>query len=91
MRAAGSSAGHNGLKDIEAILGTNAYPKLRFGIGDTFPKGMQSEFVLGQWTKIELPLVQYKIIKSVEIIESVAAIGVERTMSLVNNLKYIPE
>lgn len=91
LRAAGSSAGHNGLKDIEAILGTDAYPKLRFGIGASFPKGMQSEFVLGQWTKTELPLVNYKIAKCIEIIESVAAIGVERTMSLVNNLRYVPE
>jgi len=91
LRAAGSAAGHNGLKDIQAILGTDAYPKLRFGIGDSFPKGMQSDFVLGNWTKIELPVVQYKIAKCVEIIESVAAIGVERTMSLVNNVKYLPE
>ena len=91
LRAAGSSAGHNGLKDIEAILGTNAYPKLRFGIGDSFPKGMQADFVLGQWTKSELPVVNYKITKCIGIIESVANIGVERTMSLVNNLTYLPE
>lgn len=88
LRAAGSAAGHNGLKDIQDILGTDAYPKLRFGIGNQFPKGMQSEFVLGKWTKAELPLVKYKIEKSVEIIESYAAIGLERTMSLVNNLNY---
>ena len=91
LRAAGSAAGHNGLKDIQAILGTDAYPKLRFGIGDSFPKGMQSDFVLGNWTKTELPVVQYKIAKCIDIIESVAAIGVDRTMSLVNNVKYLPE
>jgi len=91
LRTSGSNAGHNGLKDIQNILGTDAYPKLRFGIGNQFPKGMQSEFVLGKWTKAELPIVKHKIEKSVEIIESCAAIGLERTMSLVNNLNYSPE
>jgi PTH1 family peptidyl-tRNA hydrolase len=91
LRAAGSAAGHNGLKDIENILGTDTYPRLRFGIGNNFPKGMQSEFVLGKWSNEELPVVKYKIDKSVEIIESYAAIGLERTMSLVNNGNYTPE
>ncbi len=44
LRGAGTHAGHNGLRDIENILGTDAYPKLRFGIGNSFPKGMQAEF-----------------------------------------------
>lgn len=90
LRATGSDAGHHGLKDIQDILGTDAYPKLRFGIGNQFPKGMQSEFVLGKWTKAELLIVKHKIEKSVEIIESYATIGLERTMSLVNNLDYSP-
>lgn len=91
LRAAGSDAGHNGLKDIQQILNTDAYPKLRFGIGNQFPKGMQSEFVLGKWTKNESTIVKYKIGKCVDIIESYAAIGLERTMSLVNNVIYSPE
>jgi len=88
LRATGSDAGHNGLKDIQNILGTDAYPKLRFGIGNKFPKGMQSDFVLGKWLATETALVKYKIEKSVEIIESFASIGLERTMSNVNNLSY---
>jgi PTH1 family peptidyl-tRNA hydrolase len=91
LRAGGSAAGHNGLKDIQNILGTDAYPKLRFGIGNQFPKGMQSDFVLGKWKKEEMPLVSFKIQKAVEIIESFAAIGLDRTMSMVNNLVYVPE
>lgn len=91
LRATGSDAGHNGLKDIQNILGTDNYPKLRFGIGNHFPKGMQSDFVLGKWRKEELPLVRTKIERSVEIIESFAAIGLERTMSSVNNQIYKPE
>lgn len=91
LRAAGSDAGHNGLKDIQNILGTDAYPKLRFGIGDKFPKGMQADFVLSKWNKEEISIVKYKIEKSVEIIESFASIGLERTMSNVNNISYAPK
>lgn len=86
LRGTGSPAGHNGLKDIQATIGTDAYPKLRFGIGNNYPKGMQADFVLGKWQKEEIPLVRYKIEKSVEAIESFAAIGLERTMSMMNNL-----
>ena len=91
LRGSGSDAGHNGLKDIQAILGTDAYPKLRFGIGNEFPKGMQAEFVLSKWKKEELKQVSFKIEKCVDIIESFAAIGLQRTMSSVNNLNYNPE
>ena len=91
LRATGSDAGHNGLKDIQQVLGTNAYPKLRFGIGNQFPKGMQADFVLGKWKKEELPLVNIKVQKCIEIIESFAAIGLDRTMSTVNNIIYKPE
>ncbi|MEO5942005.1 MAG: aminoacyl-tRNA hydrolase [Ferruginibacter sp.] len=88
LRASGSAAGHNGLRDIEASLGTNTYAKLRFGIGNHFPKGMQAEFVLSKWKQDEIPLVKLKIDKCVEIIESFASIGIERTMSAVNNLIF---
>jgi PTH1 family peptidyl-tRNA hydrolase len=92
LRGAGSSAGHNGLKDIQLILATDAYPKLRFGIGSVYPKGMQADFVLSKWKKEEIPLVKYKIEKSVEVIESFALIGLERTMSMINNVNIsLPE
>ena len=90
LRSSGSAAGHNGLKDIQNILATDTYPKLRFGIGNVFPKGMQADFVLGKWNKEEIPLVKLKIDKCIEIIESVASIGIDRTMSLVNNLIIKP-
>jgi PTH1 family peptidyl-tRNA hydrolase len=88
LRAAGSAAGHNGLKDIQAVMGTDAYPKLRFGIGNEYPKGMQADFVLGKWRKEEIPMVQLKIDKCVEVIESFAAIGIDKTMSFVNSLNF---
>lgn len=88
LRKSGSDAGHNGLKDIQNILGTDAYPKLRFGIGNQFPKGMQVEFVLSTWFKEEVPIVQEKIEKCTEIIEQFATLGIDRTMSQVNHLSF---
>ena len=88
LRKSGSDAGHNGLKDIQNILGTDAYPKLRFGVGNNFPKGMQVEFVLSKWFKEEIPVVKIKTEKCIEVIESFAAIDIDKTMSLVNNLSF---
>lgn len=90
LRKSGSDAGHNGLRDIQNILGTNEYPKLRFGIGNNFTKGMQVEYVLSKWFKEEIPVIKAKIEKCVEVIESFAAIGIDKTMSLVNNLAFKP-
>jgi PTH1 family peptidyl-tRNA hydrolase len=84
LRASGSAAGHNGLKNIELVLGNNEYPRLRFGVGDKFPKGGQVKFVLSRWLPEELPIVKEKILKSVEMIESFAAVGVVKTMNLYN-------
>ena len=84
LRPSGSAAGHNGLGNIELVLGTNAYPRLRFGIGSNFPKGQQVKFVLSRWLPEELPVVKEKIAKSVEMIESFAAVGIARTMNAYN-------
>ena len=88
LRPGGSSAGHNGLKSIEESLGTAEYPKLRFGIGNNYPKGMQSDFVLGKWTSDEAPLVKLKIDKSVQVIEDFATIGITATMTRINNVEF---
>jgi PTH1 family peptidyl-tRNA hydrolase len=89
LRGSGSDAGHNGLKDIQATLGTDKYPKLRFGIGNDYAKGMQIDFVLGKWTPDELPVVNKKIEKCVETIESFVFAGLQRTMNVVNTLEVI--
>jgi PTH1 family peptidyl-tRNA hydrolase len=89
LRGSGSDAGHNGLKDIQLTLGTDKYPKLRFGIGNNFPKGMQVEFVLGKWFKEEIPVVEKKITASIELIENFASIGLERTMNIYNTKEFI--
>jgi PTH1 family peptidyl-tRNA hydrolase len=89
LRPSGSDAGHNGLKSIQDTLGTVDYPRLRFGIGNNFPKGMQVEFVLGRWTREEIPLVQLKMAGSIEVIESFMFRGIERTMGDVNKKEFI--
>lgn len=88
LRPGGSDAGHNGLRSLQELLGTTEYPKLRFGIGNDFPKGMQSDFVLGKWKKEEEPLVKLKIEKAVETIESFAAQGITAAMNQVNNKDF---
>lgn len=88
LRPGGSDAGHNGLRSLQELLGTTEYPKLRFGIGNDFPKGLQSDFVLGKWKKEEEPLVKLKIEKAVEAIESFAAQGITAAMNQVNNKDF---
>jgi len=87
IRRGGSDGGHNGLKSVQECLGTTEYPKLRFGIGDNFLKGMQVEYVLGKWKKEEVALVKLKIKKAAEAIESFVSAGIERTMEQFNKLE----
>jgi peptidyl-tRNA hydrolase, PTH1 family len=88
LRPTGSSAGHNGLKSIEESLGTQAYAKLRFGIGSNYPKGRQIDFVLGKWDKDETPVVRFKIQKAVEAIEAFVSVGIARAMTEINNKEF---
>lgn len=87
LRPGGSDAGHNGLKSIQSMLNTTEYPKLRFGIGNNYPKGTQAAFVLSKWSKDEEPLVKKKIDTCVEVIESFAAEGITTAMNKYNNLE----
>ncbi|MBS7564045.1 aminoacyl-tRNA hydrolase [Mucilaginibacter sp. Bleaf8] len=84
LKPKGSAAGHNGLKNIEAVLGHNAYPRLRFGIGDNYPKGRQIDYVLGGFDNDEKPELPALIDRSIEIIKSFATIGTELTMTKYN-------
>jgi len=87
LRPGGSDAGHNGLKSIQEALGTTEYPKLRFGIGNDFPKGMQSDYVLGKWRKEEEEIVKKKIALCVEVIESFSTTGIHNAMNKYNNVE----
>jgi len=88
LRPSGSHAGHNGLKDIELALGNNNYPRLRFGIGNQFPKGQQVQFVLGSWTTAEKPIVENKIEACTSIIEDFVLSGLAFAMNKYNNLTF---
>jgi peptidyl-tRNA hydrolase, PTH1 family len=88
LKSGGRDGGHNGLKSIHEILGTVDYPRLRFGIGNDYPKGMQSDFVLGKWRKEEEPLMKRKIDVAVEVIEAFAIQGITTAMNQINNQNF---
>ncbi len=80
----GSDGGHNGLIDIIEKLETIVFPRLRVGIGNDFAKGFQVDYVLSRWTKPEEEILIPKINKAVEMIKSFVSIGIERTMTQLN-------
>ena len=88
LRPGGSDGGHNGLRSIQESLASTAYPRLRFGIGNDYPKGLQADFVLGKWKKEEDALVKHKIGKAVETIEIFATQGIAAAMNQVNNQDF---
>ncbi len=84
LRAKGGDAGHNGLSHINTILGTSAYARLRFGIGNDFHPGQQVDYVLGGWEGEEAKLLPERIEMAGEIIKSFGVIGLQRTMNEYN-------
>ncbi len=84
MRQKGSAAGHNGLKNIEELLGTQEYARLRFGVGDDFSKGRQADYVLSNFKKEEEKELPFAIHKAVEMILSFGTIGISQTMTQYN-------
>jgi len=84
MRTKGSSAGHNGLGNIEMTLCTQEYPRLRFGIGNNYMKGQQVDFVLSRFTDEEFAGLPALMDKAIEMITSFCTIGAARTMSTFN-------
>ncbi len=88
LKPSGSDAGHNGLKSLQETLGTKEYARLRFGIGNDYPKGLQADFVLGKWKKEEEPLVKLKIEKAAGLVEIFAVQGLTAAMNQVNNKEF---
>ncbi len=84
IRGNGSDAGHNGLKSIQELLLTQNYPRLRFGIGNNFPKGRQVDFVLGKWGNEELIEMPALINKSVQATETFVLRGLSASMNEYN-------
>ncbi|MGD1892449.1 MAG: aminoacyl-tRNA hydrolase [Cyclobacteriaceae bacterium] len=84
MRAKGSSAGHNGLKNIEQLTGGQNYPRLRMGVGDDFHKGQQVDYVLSQFPREELDQLPEIMDRAAEMVLAFCTIGIARTMSQYN-------
>ncbi len=85
LKPAGGAAGHNGLSSIIECLQTDQFARLRFGIGSDFPKGRQSDYVLGKWSSEEGAHLPEKINLATDIVKSFVAIGIQPTMNLFNN------
>jgi PTH1 family peptidyl-tRNA hydrolase len=84
MRPKGSAGGHNGLKNISELLGSEEYARIRFGIGGNFARGQQVDYVLGEWSEEERQTLPDRLKLFDEAILSFATIGTERTMNLYN-------
>ena len=84
LRPKGSAGGHNGLKNISELLGTEEYARMRFGVGGDFPKGHQVEYVLGEWTDEERKALPERLKVFVDAIRSFATVGTQLTMTNFN-------
>ncbi|MDR2138101.1 MAG: aminoacyl-tRNA hydrolase [Tannerella sp.] len=85
LKPKGSHAGHNGLRNLEELLGTSAYCRLRFGIGNRFPRGGQVEYVLSCFTPEELEQLPERVKQAAEMVKSFCLAGVDHTMNLFNH------
>jgi PTH1 family peptidyl-tRNA hydrolase len=86
IRGKGSHGGHNGLRDIEKVLGSAAYARLRFGVGAEFSAGRQSDHVLSDFSDDEQEALKDRLARSVELIQSYVFRGLAQTMSSFNNV-----
>ena len=84
LRPKGSAGGHNGLKNIAELLGTENFARMRFGVGGDFPKGHQVDYVLGEWSEEDRKAMPERLKVFCDAILSFATIGVERTMNFFN-------
>ena len=81
----GNDAGHNGLKNIAQMLGTPAYPRLRFGIGNDFPRGCQVDYVLGHFTLDQRQQLPARVDVACEAIKAFCLSGIDFAMCNFNN------
>ncbi len=84
MKPGGSDGGHNGLKHIASVLGTQAYARLRFGIGNDFPRGGQIDYVLGHFSEEDLKTMDERVELACEMIKSFCLAGIQITMNQYN-------
>jgi PTH1 family peptidyl-tRNA hydrolase len=84
MKPGGSDAGHNGLKNIASVLCSQQYARLRFGIGNDYPKGFQADYVLGQFTEEDLKTMDERVDIACEAVKSFCLAGINITMNQFN-------
>lgn len=84
LKASGSNGGHNGLGNIQSVIGTQKYSRLRVGIGNDFPKGAQVDWVLGKYDDEDMQTLTPAIDTAIEIIKSFVLAGVDITMNQFN-------
>lgn len=84
LRGKGSDGGHNGLKDIQQVLGGSNYPRLKFGIGKDFHAGEQVKYVLGKWSGEQESQLDGAVKKAGEAVLSFCSIGMKFTMERYN-------
>jgi PTH1 family peptidyl-tRNA hydrolase len=85
IRQKGNDGGHNGLKNINEVMNTNQYARLRFGIGNEFAAGRQVDYVLGKFAADDQAIIAPKITLCADAIKSFAKIGIAQTMNAYNN------
>ena len=85
IKPSGSDAGHNGLKNIAAMLGTQSYPRLRFGIGNDYPRGAQIEYVLGKFSPEQQQAMQPRLEVAIDAIKTFCLAGIQTAMCDYNN------
>lgn len=84
IRQSGSAGGHNGLKNIDELTGGNNYARLRMGVGNDFPKGMQVDFVLSKFDTQERESLVEPVNQAIEAIRAFVTVGIEKTMNMYN-------
>lgn len=85
LKGKGSNGGHNGLGNIQSVIGTQQYARLKVGIGNDFQKGMQIDWVLGKYSDDDMKILTPRIEMAVEIIKSFVLAGLDITMNQYNN------
>ena len=87
LKPSGSNGGHNGLGNIQSVLGTENYARLRFGIGGDFPRGRQVDYVLGRYTQEDISQMEERFVTCNEIVKSFVLAGIDITMNQFNKKK----
>ncbi len=84
IKKQGAAGGHNGLSDIETLLGTQNYNRLRVGVGQRFGRGQQVEYVLGQFPAEDMPAMEAAVTEACDAVRCFVTQGIDRTMNMYN-------